>query len=178
MPESFLINIEAIKRGAREHMSEGAVTSEYGADRKQVVDVLNQALATEIVCNLRYRNNYFVAQGIHAEAVAKELQEHALEEQEHADRLAARITQLGGEPDFNPATLLLRSHADYTTSRSLQDLVRENLVAERIAVATYLEIVRWLGDGDPTTRRLIEEILAQEEEHAEDLSSLLNNTQE
>ncbi len=178
MSDSFVINLEDIKRRAREHMAEGAVTSAYGADRNVVIEMLNDALATELVCNLRYRNNYFVAHGIHAEAVANELLEHANEEQTHADRIADRITQLGGEPDFNPATLLSRSHADYTTSQSLQALVRENLVAERVAVATYLEMVRWLGDKDPTTRRLIEEILAQEEEHAEDLSSLLSNTHE
>lgn len=178
MPESFRIDLENIKRRAREHMAEGAVTASYGADPKAVVKVLNDALATEIVCNLRYRNNYFVAQGIHADAVASELKEHAAQEQDHADRLAERITQLGGEPDMNPATLLARSHADYTTSQSLHALLRENLVAERIAVATYSEMVRWLGDRDPTTRRLVEEILAQEEEHADDLSSLLTNTSE
>lgn len=176
MDDTFQIDIANIKRRARENMSDGAVTSAYTANPKAVIKVLNEALATEIVCNLRYRNNFFVAQGIHAEAVAAELKEHADQEAVHADKLAERIVQLGGEPDMNPATLLQRSHAEYTTSQSLQALLRENLVAERIAVATYVEIVRWLGDRDPTTRRLLEEILAQEEEHADDLSSLLAHT--
>jgi bacterioferritin len=173
MKEPFRLDLENIKRRAREHMSEGAVTETYGANREAVVNLLNEVLATEIVCNLRYRNNALVAQGINAEAVAAEFREHAAEEQDHADRVAARIMQLGGEPNMDPATLTKRSHADYTTSRDLRELLRENLIAERVAISTYSEIVRWLGDGDPTTRRLIEYILEQEEEHADDLANLL-----
>ena len=177
MKQPFRLELENIKRQAREHMSQGAVTETYGADRQAVLNVLNEVLATEIVCNLRYRNNALVAQGIHAEAIANEFRQHALEEQDHADRVAQRIVQLGGEPDMDPRTLAARSHADYTTSQSLRELVRENLVAERVAVSTYAEIVRWLGDGDVTTRRLIEDLLAKEEEHADDLASLLAGTE-
>jgi bacterioferritin len=173
MKEPFRLDLENIKRRAREHMSEGAVTEAYTADRSAVIKVLNEALATEIVCTLRYRNNALVAQGIHADAVAAEFTEHATQEQVHADRIAARIVQLGGQPDMNPATLLSRSHADYTTSNNLRELLRENLIAERVAISTYNEIVRWLGEDDPTTRRLIEWVLEQEEEHADDLASLL-----
>ncbi|MET0344089.1 MAG: ferritin-like domain-containing protein [Polyangiales bacterium] len=173
MKEPFRLDLENIKRRAREHMSEGAVTETYNANRESVIKVLNEALATEIVCNLRYRNNALVAQGINAEAVAAEFREHATQEQDHADKLAARIMQLGGEPDMNPNTLATRSHADYTTSRDLRTLLRENLIAERVAISTYSEIIRWLGDDDPTTRRLLEFILEQEEEHADDLANLL-----
>jgi bacterioferritin len=177
MKEPFRLDLENIKRRAREHMSEGAVTETYGADREAVIKVLNEALATEIVCNLRYRNNALVAQGINAENVAAEFREHAAQEEVHADKLAMRIMQLGGEPNMDPATLTTRSHADYTTSRNLRDLLRENLIAERVAISTYSEIVRWLGDDDPTTRRLMEWILEQEEEHADDLASLLEAPQ-
>ncbi len=173
MPNTFQIDIEKIKRRAREHMSEGAVTESYGADREAVLKVLNEVLATEIVCTLRYRNNFLVAQGIHAESVAAEFKQHALEEQDHADRVAARIVQLGGEPNMDPSSLTSRSHAEYKTSSSLIDMLQENLVAERIAISTYSEIVRWLGDGDATTRRLMEYLLEREEEHADDLASLL-----
>lgn len=176
MQEPFRLDLENIKKRAREHMSEGAVTETYGADREQVLKVLNEVLATEIVCNLRYRNNALVAQGIHAESIVAEFQEHAMQEQDHADKIAARIVQLGGEPDMNPATLLTRSHADYKTSRDLRELLKENLIAERVAISTYLEIARWLGDRDPTTRRLIEWVLEQEEEHADDLASLLEGS--
>jgi bacterioferritin len=176
MKEPFRLDLENIKKRAREHMSEGAVTESYGADREAVIKVLNEVLATEIVCNLRYRNNALVAQGIHAEAIVAEFLEHAAEEQDHADKVAARIVQLGGEPNMDPATLATRSHADYTTSRDLRELLRENLIAERVAIVTYNEIVRWLGDGDHTTRRLIEWILEQEEEHADDLASLLEGS--
>jgi bacterioferritin len=171
--EPFRLDLENIKRRAREHMSQGAVTESYGADREAVIKVLNEVLATEIVCTLRYRNNALVAQGINAEAIAAEFVEHAAEEQVHADRVAARIMQLGGEPNMDPSTLTARSHAEYKTSRNLQELLRENLIAERVAITTYAEIARWLGDGDHTTRRLIEWILEQEEEHADDLASLL-----
>jgi len=178
MKEPFKADLEAIKRNAREHMTDGSVTGAYSADRAAVIKVLNEVLATEIVCNLRYRNNALVAHGIHAEAIAAEFTQHAVEEQDHADRVARRIVQLGGEPNMDPATLTTRSHVEYTTSGSLRDLLRENLVAERVAVTTYSEIVRWLGDGDVTTRRLIEDLLAKEEEHADDLSSLLMSTPE
>lgn len=174
--EPFRLDLENIKKRAREQMMEGAVTETYGADRQQVINVLNEALATEIVCNLRYRNNQLVAQGINADAAAAEFMEHAAEEAVHADKIAARIVQLGGQPDMNPATLLSRSHADYTTSNNLRELVQENLIAERVAISTYSEIVRWLGDSDPTTRRLMEWILEQEEEHADDLASLLQSS--
>jgi len=178
MNEPFKIDLEQIKHQAREHMSKGAVTGTYGADREAVLKVLNEVLATEIVCNLRYRNNALVAQGIHAESIAAEFNQHAAEEQDHANRVAVRIVQLGGEPNLDPATLATRSHVAYSTSQNLRHLLRENLVAERVAVSTYSEIVRWLGDGDVTTRRLIEDLLAKEEEHAEDLSSLLKSTPE
>jgi bacterioferritin len=178
MKQPFRIDLEGIKSRAREHMAEGAVTETYGADREAVIKVLNEVLATEIVCNLRYRNNALVAHGIHADAIAAEFNLHALEEQGHADRVAQRIVQLGGEPNMDPATLTSRSHAEYTTSGNLRNLLRENLVAERVAVSTYAEIVRWLGDSDVTTRRLIEDLLAKEEEHADDLSSLLRSTPE
>jgi bacterioferritin len=173
MKQTFRLDLENIKRRAREHMESGAVTESYGADREAVLKVLNEVLATEIVCTLRYRNNYLVAQGIHAESIAAEFKEHAADEQEHADRVASRIVQLGGQPDMNPSTLMTRSHADYTTSESLVDMLKENLVAERVAIATYSEVVRWLGDRDVTTRRLMEDLLAREEEHADDLASLL-----
>jgi bacterioferritin len=169
----FQLDLEAIRNRAREHMLQGAVMPSYGHDRQEVLKVLNEVLATEIVCTLRYRNNALVAGGIQADAVAEEFATHAAEEQGHADLVARRIVQLGGEPDMNPATLMTRSHADYKTSSQLQELIRENLIAERVAVATYSEIVRWLGDGDPTTRRIMEELLAKEEEHADDLAGLL-----
>jgi bacterioferritin len=175
MTQTFRIDLEKIKERARAHMSEGAVTESYGADREAVLKVLNEVLATEIVCTLRYRNNYLVAQGIHAESVAAEFKQHAMEEQDHADRVAARIVQLGGEPDMNPANLMTRSHSEYKTSQSLVEMLKENLVAERVAVSTYSEIVRWLGTGDTTTRRLMEGLLEKEEEHADDLASLLHS---
>jgi bacterioferritin len=176
MKEPFRLDLENIKRRAREHMSEGAVTETYGADREAVIKVLNEALATEIVCNLRYRNNALVAQGINADAVVAEFTEHATQEQDHADRIAQRIMQLGGEPDMNPATLLSRSHADYKTSRNLRELISENLIAERVAIDTYTEIIKWLGDDDITTRRMLQEVLEQEEEHADDLAGLLETS--
>ena len=173
MKQPFRLDLEGIKQKARQHLSAGAVTENYRADREAVIKVLNDVLATEIVCTLRYRNNALVAQGIHAEALVAEFTEHATQEQDHADKIAARIVQLGGEPNMDPATLTQRSHAEYTTSRNLRQLIQENLIAERVAIDTYGEIARWLGDDDPTTRRLIEWILGQEEEHADDLSNLL-----
>lgn len=169
----FLSDVEELRRRARQHIQEGAVTAGYGADRDKVISVLNEALATEIVCILRYKRHYFMATGIHANAVAQEFQEHAAEEQGHADRIAGRITQLGGEPNFNPDGLSSRSHSEYVEGESLVDMIREDLVAERVAIESYSEIVRFLGDRDVTTRRMMEEILEVEEEHADDLRDLL-----
>ena len=169
----FLSDVEELRRRARQHIQEGAVTAGYGADRERVISILKEALATEIVCVLRYKRHYFMATGIHANAVAQEFQEHAAEEQGHADRIAGRITQLGGEPDFNPDGLSSRSHSEYVEGESLVDMIREDLVAERVAIESYSEIVRFLGDRDVTTRRMMEEILEVEEEHADDLRDLL-----
>ncbi len=171
----FLTDIETIRRRAREKMDEGPITDAYGADRERVIEVLNEVLATEIVCYLRYKRHYFTATGIHAAPVAAEFLEHANQELAHADLAAMRITQLQGEPDFNPAGLVTRSHAEYVEGESLVDMIKEDLVAERIAIASYHEIAQWLGDKDPTTRRIIEEILATEEEHADDLLGLLED---
>jgi len=170
---AFLSDIETLRRRAREHIAQGAVTPGYHADRSVVLKLLNEALATEIICTLRYKRHYFMAQGIHAESVAAEFLEHANEEQQHADRIAERITQLGGAPDFSPEGLVSRSHAEYVEGHSLEEMIREDLVAERIAIDSYREIVQYLGQEDSTTRRLMEEILAKEEEHADDLASLL-----
>jgi bacterioferritin len=170
---TFKADIEEIRRRARQKMEDGAVTAFYKADKNKVIEVLNEVLATEIVCTLRYRNHYYMAQGIHSEAVAAEFLEHAKEEQEHADMIADRIAELGGNPNFSPDGLSTRSHAEYKECDALEDMIREDLVAERIAISTYSEIVRWLGSEDPTTRRIIETILAKEEEHADDLAKLL-----
>ena len=169
----FLSDVKELRRRARQHIENGAVTEGYGADPEKVVAVLNEALATEIVCVLRYKRHYFMAQGIHAQAVAQEFLEHANEEQGHADRIAERITQLGGAPDFNPEGLATRSHSEYVEGNSLIDMIREDLVAERVAIESYGEIVRFLGDRDITSRRLMEEILENEEQHADDLNKLL-----
>jgi bacterioferritin len=169
----FLTDVKELRRRARQHIEDGAVTSSYGADRDTVIRILNDALATEIVCVLRYKRHYFMAQGIHATAVAEEFLEHATEEQGHADRIAERITQIGGEPNFNPEGLASRSHSEYVEGDTLVDMIREDLVAERIAIESYGEIVRYLGDRDITSRRMMEEILANEEEHADDLQNLL-----
>lgn len=170
---AFLTDIETLRQRARENMEQGAVTPSYGADRQAVIDTLNTALATELVCVLRYKRHYFAAQGIASESVKAEFLEHANEEQQHADQLCDRIVQLGGEPDLNPEGLASRSHSQYVEGKDLVDMIREDLVAERIAIDSYREIVQWLADKDPTTRRVMEEILAKEEEHAEDLSSML-----
>jgi bacterioferritin len=169
----FLSDVEELRRRARQHIGDGAVTAGYGADREKVIAVLNEALATEIVCILRYKRHYFMATGIHANAVAQEFQQHATEEQGHADRIAGRITQLGGEPNFSPDGLSSRSHSEYVEGDSLVDMIREDLVAERVAIESYSEIVRFLGERDVTTRRMMEEILENEEEHADDLRDLL-----
>jgi bacterioferritin len=172
-PGYFLSDIKELRRRARMHIEDGAVTSSYGADLPKVIAVLNEALATEIVCVLRYKRHFFMATGIHATAVAAEFKEHAADEQGHADLIAERITQLGGAPNFNPEGLASRSHAQYVEGDSLVDMIREDLVAERIAIESYGEIVRFLGDRDVTSRRLMEQILAVEEEHADDLKNLL-----
>jgi bacterioferritin len=170
---AFKADIEEIRRRAMEKMDEGAVTASYKADRERVVEVLNEVLATETVCVLRYKSHYFRAKGVHAPGVADEFLEHATEEQQHADRVAKRITELGGTPNLDPAGLATRSHAQYGTGETLNDMIKEDLIAERIAIGTYSEIVRWLANDDPTTRRMIEDLLAKEEEHADDLANLL-----
>ncbi|MGN6665436.1 MAG: ferritin-like domain-containing protein [Trinickia sp.] len=171
--QPFLSDVQAIRKRAREHMEEGAVTAGYQADRETVLKLLNDALATEIVCTLRYRRHYFMAKGIHSKAIADEFLQHSNEEQQHADQLAERIVQLGGEPNFSPDGLLSRSHAEYVEGTSLVDMIKEDLVAERVAIDSYREIVTFLGDKDPTTRRIMESILAVEEEHADDMADLL-----
>jgi bacterioferritin len=169
----FLSDVKEIRRRARQHIELGPVTDGYKADRKKVIAVLNEVLATELVCVLRYKRHYYMASGINAEPVAQEFLQHANEEQVHADQVAQRITQLQGEPNFNPEGLATRSHSEYVEGGSLLEMIREDLVAERIAIESYSEIVRWLGNDDPTTRGLIEEILMKEEEHADDLSNML-----
>jgi len=171
----FLLDIENLRKRARQHIEMGPVTDTYGADRNRVVAVLNEVLATELVCVLRYKRHYYTARGINAAPVAEEFRQHAEEEQGHADSVAERIVQLGGEPDFSPQGLATRSHSEYDQSTELLAMVREDLVAERVAIESYQEIVRWIGNDDPTTRRVIEEILAVEEEHAEDLVSILQD---
>ena len=171
--QSALIDIAKLRQRARHHAEEGAVTAGYGADRKMVLKLLNDSLATEIVCVLRYRRHHFMARGIHSQAVAGEFLAHSNEELAHADQLAERIVQLGGAPDFAPDTLIGRSHAEYVEGATLSDMIKENLVAERIAIDSYRAFIAYLGDQDPTTRRLLESILAVEEEHADDLADLL-----
>jgi bacterioferritin len=169
----FKVDLQGIRERARDHMSAGAVTGAYAADRNAVIAVLNEALATEIVCVLRYKNHYFMARGIHAQSIAQEFLEHAGQEQEHADAIAARVTQLGGVPNLNPADLATRSHSEYREGSDIEEMMQEDLVAERIAIETYSEIIRWLGTDDPTTRRMMEDILKVEEKHADDLANLL-----
>ena len=174
----FLTDVQEIRRRAREHIEQGAVTGGYRGDRETVVRLLNEALATEIVCVLRYRRHYFMAQGIHADPIAAEFLQHANEEQGHADQLAARIVQLGGEPNFSPEGLLTRSHSEYVEGNTLVEMLREDLVAERVAIDSYSEMIRYVGDDDITTRRMLEQILAVEEEHADDLASFLADLKE
>lgn len=169
----FLTDIKTLRERARKHIEQGAVTEGYSADRETVVKILNEALATEIVCVLRYKRHYFMATGIHAEGVAAEFLEHANDEQGHADEIASRIVQLGGAPNFSPEGLLTRSHAEYVEGETLQDMIKEDLVAERIAIDSYREMITYLGNDDPTSRRMLEGILAVEEEHADDLVNLL-----
>jgi len=173
MATEFLTDIVRIRERARRHMEKGAVTAGYKADLPVVLRILNEALASEIVCVLRYKRHYYMASGIHAQAVAAEFLEHANEEQGHADLIASRITQLGGSPDFNPAGLVSRAHSEYVEGKDLLDMIREDLVAERVAIESYGEMIRYVGDADPTTRTMLEGILATEEEHAEDLANLL-----
>lgn len=172
---SDLTNVATLRRDARKHMELGAVTADYSADRAAVIDQLNQALATELVCVLRYRRHYFMARGIHARGVAAEFLAHSNEELGHADLLAARIVQLGGEPDFAPTNLAGRSHAEYVAGNSLRDMIREDLVAERVAINSYRDMVRFLGTDDPTTSDMLKGILAVEEEHADELADLLED---
>jgi bacterioferritin len=172
---SFLTDVATLRRNARAHIDRGPITDAYGADADRVVAVLNEALATELVCVLRYKRHHYMADGIDAAPIAAEFLQHAQEEQDHADRIAARIVQLQGEPDFNPETLTERSHAEYVPGTDLVDMLKEDLVAERVAIVSYSEVAAWLGDKDPTTRRLMEDILAVEEEHADDLLSFLKS---
>ncbi len=173
MKKRSLTDVKTLRARARQDLESGAVTAGYRADRKEVVRLLNEALATEIVCVLRYKRHYFMASGINAQSVAQEFLQHANEEQTHADQLAQRIVQLGGEPDLSPDGMLERSHSEYVEGDSLVGMIREDLVAERVAIDSYREMVAYLGNDDSTTRRLLEGILAMEEEHADDLVSLL-----
>jgi bacterioferritin len=171
----FVSDIQTLRARARQHIEQGAVTQGYSADRDTVIRLLNEALATEIICVLRYKRHYFMASGINAQSVAQEFLQHATEEQMHADQIAQRIVQLGGAPNFSPEGLSTRSHSEYIEGESLTDMIKEDLVAERIAIDSYREMIRYFGNDDPTTRRLMETILAVEEEHAEDLVTLLEN---
>lgn len=169
----FEMDVEAIRQRARANVTDGAVTDGYRGDRETVLRLLNEALATELVCVLRYKRHFFMAKGLNAEPAAEEFAEHAGEEQEHADRIAERIVQLGGSPDFSPEGLLQRSHSQYVEANSLQEMIRENVIAERIAIDSYRQMIDYIGANDPTTRRMLEEILAIEEEHADELSDFL-----
>lgn len=169
----FLTDVQTLRERARQQIEQGPITEAYGADRLRVIEVLQEALATELVCYLRYTRHFYASTGLSAASVAAEFLEHATQELDHANQIAARITQLQGLPDFNPSVLASRSHAEYVEGTSLLDMVREDLVAERVAIASYTEIAQWLGDKDPTTRNLMESILAVEEEHADDLLSIL-----
>lgn len=172
--QPFLTDVLELRRRARVSMDQGPVTAAYKADRDTVVKLLNVALATEIVCVLRYKRHYFMATGIHAESVTSEFLQHANDEQVHADQIAMRITQLGGEPDLNPAHLVMNSHSEYVEGTTLSEMIREDLVAERVAIDSYNEMIRYIGTDDSTTRRMLEEILAKEEEHADDMRDLLS----
>jgi len=174
----FLTDVKTLRARAREHIENGAVTQGYRADRATVVKLLNEALATEIVCVLRYRRHHFMAAGMNAEPVAQEFLVHANEEQQHADQIAARIVQLNGEPNFSPEGLLSRSHAEYVEGENLIDMIKEDLIAERIAIDSYREMIEYIGDKDTTTKRMLEGILAMEEEHADDLVGLLEDLEQ
>lgn len=170
---SSMSDVATLRTRARKHVEDGAVTAGYDADRATVIKLLNEALATELVCVLRYRRHHFMARGIHSQSIAAEFLTHSNEEQGHADELAERIVQLGGSPDFSPDTLTARSHAEYVEAATLGDMIRENLIAERVAIDSYREFILYLGEQDPTTRRMLESILAVEEEHADELADLL-----
>ena len=169
----MLTNTKTIRERARAHIEQGAVTESYKADRQKVIQLLNEALATEIVCVLRYKYHYFMASGINASQVAAEFLEHANEEQGHADQIAERIMQLGGKPNFSPEGLLTRSHAEYVEGEDLKGMIKEDLVAERIAIESYTEVIRYIGDDDPTTCQMLRGILVVEEKHADDLADFL-----
>lgn len=169
----FLTDIQVLRQRAREHIERGAVTAGYAADRETVIRLLNEALATELVCVLRYKRHFYMAEGINSQPAAAEFLEHANEEQQHADQIAARIVQLGGAPNFSPEGMLSRSHAEYVEGGSLTEMITEDLVAERVAIDSYREMIAYLGNNDSTTRRMLEDILAMEEQHADDLVSLL-----
>lgn len=171
--QPVLTDVPTLRKNARQNIDNGAVTVGYSADKAKVISLLNDALATELVCMLRYRRHYFMANGIQSKSVADEFLQHSIEEQGHADLLAGRIVQLGGEPDFAPDGLAGRSHAEYVAGDSLADMIKEDLVAERIAIDSYRETIQYLGDKDPTTRRMLEDILAVEEQHADELADLL-----
>ena len=174
--QPFLTDIQTLRARARQHIESGAVTPGYRADRETVIKLLNEALATEIVCVLRYKRHYFMARGLNAEPVAAEFAEHAAQEQQHADQLAERIVQLGGEPNLSPKGILDRSHSEYVEGNTLEDMIKENLIAERIAIDSYRQMIEYIGEQDSTTRRMLEEILAVEEEHADDMSDFLAKT--
>src|SRR5215510_3215328 len=171
--QPFVTDIQTLRARARQHIESGAVTPGYRAHRETVIKLLNEALATEIVCVLRYKRHFFMATGINAQSVAQEFLQHANDEQLHADQIAQRVMQLGGAPNFSPDGLLTRSHSEYVEGESLVDMIKEDLVAERIAIDSYAEMIRYVGEGDPTTRRMLEGILAMEEEHADDLANHL-----
>jgi bacterioferritin len=171
--QGTLTDVKTLRERARQHVENGAVTEDFPANRERIVELLNEALATELVCVLRYRHDHYMARGFASKAAAEEFWEHSVEEQEHADEIAARIVQLGGEPNFAPDSLTQRSHAEYRTGKTLKEAIKENLVAERVAIESYREMIQYVGDSDPTTRRMLEEILATEEEHADDLADLL-----
>jgi len=173
--KAFLTDVKTLRKRAREHIMQGAITPGYTAHRETVVKLLNEALATEIVCVLRYKRHFFMAAGINADSVAAEFQQHATEEQQHADQIAARIVQLNGEPNLNPEGLTSRSHAEYVEGENLVDMIKEDLIAERIAIDSYREMINYVGDQDTTTKRMLEGILAMEEEHADDLVGLLED---
>jgi bacterioferritin len=168
-------NVQTLRERARLQIEDGAVTSSYPADKEHIVQLLNEALATELVCVLRYKRHYYVSRGVRAKTVAVEFLEHAVEEEGHADLLAERIVQLGGEPDFDPASLVTRSHAEYHAGTALGDMVRADLVAERVAIESYREMIAYVGNRDSTTRRLLEQILAVEEQHADDLVDMMRD---
>jgi bacterioferritin len=170
---SFITDVTELRERARQHLEEGAVTPSYGVDRETAIKLLNDALATELVCVARYKFHYYMAKGIHAESIRQEFLAHAAEEQQHADQISERIVQLGGKPELDPSTLTARSHSEYVEGATLVEMIREDLIAERIAIDSYRDIIRFFGNGDSTSRRVMETILAKEEEHAEDLATML-----